>query len=339
DVGEVQLWVDALGVEVQRQGHQADVAGALAVTEQATFDAIGAGHDGQFRSGDAGAAVVVGVHADQHAVALVHVATEPFHLVGIVVRRGALDGSRQVEDQRVRRGRLEHVDHCVAHLDGEVGLGAAEHFGRVLEAPLGFRRGFGQALDGPAGGDGNGFDAGLVLVEDDLAEARRAGVVVVDDGTLGALERFEGALDEVVTGLGQYLDVHVIRNMAAFDQFADEVEIGLRSGGEAHIDFLQAYGDQALEGAHLLLGVHRLDQRLVAVTQVGGQPDRCLVDDLVRPGAIRNLNLSEGAVLLRWVFEHGHGENPRVQTPWSGRTNRQSTVAGWPQEFSPAVAG
>ena len=61
DVGEVDLRVDALGQHVQAQGDQADVAGALAVAEQAAFDAVGAGHVAQLGCCDAGAAVVVGV--------------------------------------------------------------------------------------------------------------------------------------------------------------------------------------------------------------------------------------------------------------------------------------
>jgi hypothetical protein len=88
DVGEVQLRVDALGVEVQRQGHQVDVTGALAVAEQAAFDAVGAGHQAQLGGGDAGATVVVGVQADDHAVAAADIAAEPFDLVGVDVRRG-----------------------------------------------------------------------------------------------------------------------------------------------------------------------------------------------------------------------------------------------------------
>jgi hypothetical protein len=106
----------ALGVEVQRHGHQVDVAGALAVAEQAAFDAVGAGHQAQLGGGDAGATVVVGVQADDHAVAAVDVAAEPFDLVGVDVRRGAFDGGRQVEDHLVLRRRVPDLDHRVADL-------------------------------------------------------------------------------------------------------------------------------------------------------------------------------------------------------------------------------
>jgi hypothetical protein len=41
-----------------------------------------------------------------------------------------------------------------------------------------------------------------------------------------------------------------------------------------------------VEQAHLALGVHRLEQRLVAVAQVGTHPDRRGADRSIRPLAI-----------------------------------------------------
>ena len=61
DVGELDHRVDALAEQVQPEGDQADVAGPLAVAEQAALDPVRAGQHGQFRVGDGGAAVVVGV--------------------------------------------------------------------------------------------------------------------------------------------------------------------------------------------------------------------------------------------------------------------------------------
>jgi len=202
DVGEVQLRVNALGVHVQRHGDQVDVAGALAIAEQAAFDAIGAGHQAQLGGGHAGAAIVVGVQADQHAVATVDVAAEPLDLVGVDIGCGGFHRGRQVEDQLLLGGRLEHLDHGVAYLDREFRLGGAEDLRRVLETPGGFRILCGQALDDLCCVDRDVHHAGLVLVEDDAAEARRGGVVVVDDGLLGALQRLEGAGDQVFARLG-----------------------------------------------------------------------------------------------------------------------------------------
>ena len=64
DVREIEPRIDALRVHVERDCHQAAVAGALAVAEQAALDAVGAGHQPELGRGDAGAAVVVGVQAD-----------------------------------------------------------------------------------------------------------------------------------------------------------------------------------------------------------------------------------------------------------------------------------
>jgi hypothetical protein len=53
DVGEVDLRVDALAEQVHPQGDQVDVAGALAVAEQAALDAVGAGQVAQLGRRDA----------------------------------------------------------------------------------------------------------------------------------------------------------------------------------------------------------------------------------------------------------------------------------------------
>ena len=52
DVGDVELGIDALAEQVQRQRHEVDVAGALAVAEQAALDAVGAGHHAELGGGD-----------------------------------------------------------------------------------------------------------------------------------------------------------------------------------------------------------------------------------------------------------------------------------------------
>ena len=120
----------------------------------------------------------------------------------------------------------------------------------------------------------------------------------MDDGLLGALERLEGASDEVFAGLSQHLDSDVIRNVSTLYQLANEIEIGLRCGGKAHFNFLQADLNQRLEEAHLLARVHRLDQRLVAVAQVGAQPDRRLGNGLRWPGTVRQVDHRKGAVFV-----------------------------------------
>ena len=59
DIGEVKSRHDTLGVHVERDGNDVHVAGTLAVAEQATFDAIGAGQQAHLGSRDGRAAVIV----------------------------------------------------------------------------------------------------------------------------------------------------------------------------------------------------------------------------------------------------------------------------------------
>ena len=66
---------------------------------------------------------------------------------------------------------------------------------------------------------------------------------------------------------------------AALDDRADEVEVGLRGGGKGDLDLLEAHFGEQAEHTVLALDAHRLDERLVAVTQIDRAPDRRLVDD------------------------------------------------------------
>ena len=139
DVGEVDLGIDALGEHVEAQGHEVDIAGALAVAEQAALDAVGAGHVAQLGRRHAGAAVVVRVQAEHDRIAVLEVAMAPFDLVGVDVGRGHLDRRRQVDDHLVLRRRLEDVADGGADVARELELGAGEALRRILEHPFGGR--------------------------------------------------------------------------------------------------------------------------------------------------------------------------------------------------------
>ena len=88
----------------------------------------------------------------------------------------------------------------------------------------------------------------------------------MQDGVWRAVQAFDRAVDEMLTRLGQHLNGDIIGHMPALDQLAKEVVVGLRSRGEAHLDFLEPHIDKKLEHPHLAGAVHRLDKRLVAVT-------------------------------------------------------------------------
>src|SRR5699024_10986813 len=286
-VGEVDLRVYALGQHVQAQGDQADVAGALTVAEQAALDAVGAGQVAQLGGGHALATVVVRVQGEDDGVAAVQVAVHPLDGVRVDVRGDHLHRGGQVDDDRVLRGRVDDLDDRVADFLGVFDLGAGEGLRGVLPAPVGVRVVLGDFLDQVGCVGGQLLDAFLVLAEDDAALQLGGGVVEVDDDVLRPGAGLEGAADQVFARLDQDLDGDVIRDLVFFDDLADEVVVRLGCGGEADLDLLVAHLHQHVEHAALALWAHGVDQGLVAVAQVDGTPLRGAVDDLIRPGAVR----------------------------------------------------
>ena len=302
DVREVDLRVDALGEQVHAQGDQVDVAGALAVAEQAALDPVRAGLVAQLGGGHRGAAVVVRVQAQHHRVAAVQVPVHPLDGVGVDVRGGHLHGGRQVDHHRRVRGGLPDRRHRVADLDRVLQLGAGVGLRGVLEAPVGGRVLLGEPQHVLRAVGGDLGDAGPVGPEHHPALQDRGGVVQVHDGPRRALTGLVGALDQLRAGLGQHLDRDVVRDQVLLDDLADEVEVGLAGRREADLDLLVAHPDQQLEHAPLAGRAHRVDQGLVAVPQVDRAPQRGLRDPLVGPGAVgqryRLHQLVERAVAL-----------------------------------------
>ena len=286
DVREVDLRVDALAEQVHAQRHQADVAGALAVAEQAALDAVGAGLDAELGGGHAGAPVVVRVKRQDDRVAAREVAVHPLDGVGVDVRRRHLHRGRQVDDHRVLGGRLPDVTDRVDDLLGVRELRAGVRLGRVLEAPVRVRAALRLLADERRAVDRDLRDARAVGAEDDAPLEDRGRVVEVHDRGVRALERGEGPTDQLRARLGQHLDADVGGDRALGDDLADEVEVGLRGGGEADFDLLVAHAHEQVEHAALAGRAHRVDEGLVAVAQVDRAPERGLGDDAVGPGAV-----------------------------------------------------
>jgi hypothetical protein len=173
--------VDALGVHVEGEGHHVHVAGALAIAEEAALDPVGARKHRELGRRHGGAAVVVGMHAEDDLLAAGEVAVHPLDLVGVHVGHRHLDGGREVEDHLLARLRVPGGDHRIAHLAGKIELGGGEGFGAVLEHELGLRLLGGELLDEHHAVDGKLADFVLAHPEHGLAEHRRGGVVDVHD--------------------------------------------------------------------------------------------------------------------------------------------------------------
>ena len=306
---EVDLRVDALAEEVHAQGDQVDVAGALTLAEQAALDAVRPGHDRQLGRGDGGAAVVVRVHGQADVLAAREVPGHPLEAVGVRGRRGTLHGGGQVEDDLAAVLGLPDVHDALTDLQREVQLGVGEDLRAVLVTegrPV--VQQLLRVLHDQAGAvDGDLPDLVAGAPEDDLAEDGGGGVVEVDGRVTGAAQGLHGALDQLLAGLGEDGDGHVLGDRVLLDDGAHEVEVGLARGGEPDLDLLVADRDQQVEHRALACGRHGVDQRLVAVAQIGGEPAGGLGDAVVRPRAVGDVDGLVGPVL---VHRHAGGLLP-----------------------------
>ena len=304
DVRKIEFRRNALRVQVERDIHEVEVAGALSIAEETAFDSLGAGHEGQLAGCGAGATVIVRMHAQHDRIAPREVAMHPLDHVREDVRRGVLDRGRQVDDALALRRRRPYFRNRIDHALGKRHVGAREHFRRILESPLRVRLLRRELVEHARMGGREIDDLVFVHAEHHAAHHRRHGVVEVHDGARRALQRFEGACDEVVACLRQHLDRHVFGNAVFLDEFAHEVEFDLRCRRKAHFDFLEADGHEGFEHAHLARDVHGLDQRLVAITQVGRQPDGRLGQHGIGPGTVLEADRGECAVFALRLLEH-----------------------------------
>ena len=304
DVREVDLRVHALGQQVQPQGHQVHVACALTVAEQAPLDPVRPGQVAQLGGGHAGPAVVVGVQRQDDVVAMVQVPAHPLDRVRVDVGGGHLHGRGQVDDHLAPVTHLEGLGDLVADPRGELQLGARVGLRGVLVRDIGVLELFLVLAAQPGTGQRDVHDAVHVTVEDHASLQGGRGVVQVHDRVRCAVDRLVRAFDQVLAGLREHLDGDVLRDQVVLDQGAHEVEIGLRGGREAHLDLLVAHLHEQLEHLQFALGVHGVDQRLVAVPQVHGTPARGRGGHLVRPRAVGHV---EREVLVeRGVLVDGH---------------------------------
>ena len=121
----------------------------------------------------------------------------------------------------------------------------------------------------------------------------------MQDHVPGAPDGLKGPLDQMGPGLDQHLDGHVIGDVAALDELPADLKLGLRGGGEADLDLLDADVQQGVEILQLFLEIHGVHQGLIAVPQVHRAPDGGLGDLLVGPGAVLHLEGDKGNILLK----------------------------------------
>ena len=147
------------------------------------------------------------------------------------------------------RGGADGLDHRLADLHGGVHLGAHEGLGGVLvpQVHAGVNGGLAQLPDQGGGVHSDLGDASHVGVEHHLPLEGGGGVVEMEDDVLGAVDGLKGAADQVLSGLDQHLDGHIVGDVSPLNEGPEKFILGLGGGGEAHLDLLHADVHQGVE--------------------------------------------------------------------------------------------
>ena len=269
DVGKIQVGVHALGVHVQGQSHNVDIAASFAIAEQAAFNALCACHHGQLGGGHACAAVIVRVHGKHHMLAAIQAPVHPFNLIGEHIGRAPFHRGGQVDDDLSVGPRFPCFNRGVASLQSHIQFCHVETFGRVLQNPLCFGVCIGEFFHFLDAFFYHVDDFGHSHAEHRISPHGCGGVVDVEDGAFGTNHRFHCSLDKIITSLGHDHGGDVVRNQIVVDQMPDHIEVDLRGSGKAYLDFLETNAHQFLEEVQFGCHTHGFKNRLVAVAQIG----------------------------------------------------------------------
>ena len=256
------------------------------------------------------------------------------------------------------RRRLPDLGDRVDDAFAERELGAGEHLRRVLEAPVGA---------GLLARPGRGPAARATVASSTMPSSSRpsttrriTGEVALYRCTIARRAPRSDSKVRRISGSRACVSTWMVTSSgisSSLDQQPHEVEVGLRSRRETDLDLLEADPHQHLEHAQLALGVHRLDQRLVAVAQVDAAPDRRRVRAPRRARCGRQAAPARrlGTWMLR-LLQHRHdvlhrvvrNRSPQMQTArcvaWRAvdpeTSRRERSASPWPpRRSSETVAG
>ncbi len=282
---------------------------------------VAPGQQAQLGGGHSGAPVVVGVEGDDGPLPPGQLPDEVFQHIRQLVGHTVLHRGGQVQDHLMALVGVEVVQHRRADLHRVIHLRPHKGLRGILEPqvhpPL--NDGLGHLVDQIRRVGGDLGDAAAVHMEHHLPLEGGGGVVEVEDHVLRAPDGLEGLFDQVLPGLHQHLDGHVVGDVAPLDQLPADLILRLGGGGEADLDLLHPDVHQGVEIFQLLLQIHGVDEGLVPVPQIHRAPHRGLGNGPVRPGAVFNgLGLERDILLKTGLQLHG------VFPPLDSRGNQKS---------------
>ena len=240
----------------------------------------------------------MGVYRQDNGVAWTELAAKPLDYVSEHVGCVHFHRRWQIEHQWGILAGLDDVGHRFGNLQGKLGFGPREAFGRVLVAQFGPVHCVLQLLAEP-GRAGRYLDyAFTALAENDTALQFGGRVVEMYDRFGRPGDGLECPLDQFLTALDEHLHRHVLRYQVFFDDVTDKLVVRRRRRRKTDFDFLDPDPDEGLEKRQLAGGVHRVDERLVAIAKVDAAPTGSSIELPRRPGPVGENERQGGVVLL-----------------------------------------
>lgn len=212
-----------MGKEIEREGDQIDVSGALSVAEQRPLHTLTACQNPQLRFRNSASAVVVRMQGENHVFAVIESVAHVFDLVCINVRHREGNRGSKIDDDRVSFLWFPDIQHRIADFHSKIKFGSGKAFRCVLKQKFTVRFSgiFGQPFC--AGNrDFNNLAAGFL--ENLFPLCNRGGIVKMDDCFAASIQCLKCFSYDMFSCRGDNLYGDILRNQFLLDQCADKLK-------------------------------------------------------------------------------------------------------------------
>src|ERR1700761_1123197 len=126
DIAEVKAGMNALSVHIQRDSHDIDIAGALAVSKKRAFDPLGTRQKPQLCRRNPGTPIIMSVKRNYRAITPGQMSAHPFDLIRMHIRRRVFNGRWKIENDLILGRWLPDVGDFLTDFQSEIEFRAGE---------------------------------------------------------------------------------------------------------------------------------------------------------------------------------------------------------------------
>ena len=188
-----------------------------------------------------------------------------------------LHGRGNIDDRLMLRIGLPHIQHGVAHLNRVIHLRLGEALRAVFKCKIALRL-IRKLFQECCTVHRKLLHFLPALSEHLLSLRNRGGIIKVDHRMGRSLYRLKGLAYDMLPRLSEHLNGHIIGNHVSLNQFPDKIVLRIRRRRKSNLDLLEAHLHKHFEKLQLLIQIHGLHQRLIAVPQIHTAPDGRFVD-------------------------------------------------------------